>query len=220
VQSKNGFRFTPAEMSYAWAMVRRIIIKDQMANKMVVTRALHEKMPHHPVSSWLSTITRNKEMYEAVRDEALSFAATSGAHPPESRQQDSTHHPRNETGDVEMKEAVRNAEELEELQVGASLILAEGDPVHDDEQRENGDERDAYARDFEALVGFLTSTDTDGGRDDEIFERLATKNICMTAPSWPDFLERHGDVVTKEVERRYTTHFPEHSLVAKREPSP
>jgi hypothetical protein len=128
----------------------------------------------------MSTITRNKEMYEAVRDEALSFAATSAAHAPESRMQGSTHHPRNETGDVEMKEAGRDAEEPEECKVGASLTLAEGDPMHEDKQRpslaqENGEERDAYARDFEALVGFLTSADTDGGRDDEIFERLAAK---------------------------------------------
>jgi len=111
---------------------------------------------------------------------------------------------------VEMKEADRDTEELEELQVGASLILAEGDLMHDNEQqpplaRENRNERDAYARDFEALVEFLTSADSDGGQGDEIFERLAAKSTCMTAPSWPDFLERHADAITKEVERRYTT---------------
>lgn len=49
---------------------------------------------------------------------------------------------------------------------------------------------------------------------------IRLQNICMTAPSWPDFLERHADAVTKEVERRCATHFPGHSLVAKREPSP
>jgi hypothetical protein len=135
-------------------------------------------MPHHSVASWTSTITRNRDIYEAVRTEALSSAAASRAHPTDSQPQDSTHHPRNETSDVEMKE--RDTEELEELQVGASLILADGDPMHDDQQppplaRENGNERDAYARDFEALVEFLTSPETDGGRDDEIFERLAAK---------------------------------------------
>jgi DNA-binding SARP family transcriptional activator len=75
-----------------------------------------------------------------------------------------------------MNEADRNTEELEELQVGASLILGGGDTVHDDEQRPSlGNERAAYTRDFEALVEFLTSADSDGGRDDEIFERLAAK---------------------------------------------
>jgi hypothetical protein len=118
-------------------------------------------------------------MYEAVRTEALSFTAASGPHPPGSHLQDSTYHLRNETSDVEMNEAGRDTEELEELQVGASL-LDEGDFIHDDEQRqslpgEDGSERDTYARDFEALVGFLTSADSDGGRDDEIFERLAAK---------------------------------------------
>ena len=201
VQSKNGFKFTPAEMTYAWALVGRIITKDQLANKLTVVRALHNKvcltstsiskgapytcrslkMPHHPVASWMSTITRNKEIYEAVRTEALSSAAASGARPPDSEPQGSTHHPRNETSDVEMKGVDRDTEELEELQVGASLIpAAEGDPVHDNQRppllaRENGNEHDAYSRDFEALVEFLTSAETDGGRDDEIFERLAAK---------------------------------------------
>lgn len=199
VQSKNGFRFTPAEMTYTWALIRRIITKDPLAGKMAVAKALHEKvrwpstfvfdsvshtfrplkMPHHPASSWMSTLTRQKEMYEAVRAEALSFTAASGSQPPDSHLQDSTYHPRNENGDVEMNEVGRDTEELEELQVGASL-LAEGDSILDDEQRqslpgENGSERDAYVRDFEALVGFLTSSDSDGGRDDEIFQRLAAK---------------------------------------------
>lgn len=137
-------------------------------------------MPHHPVSSWMSTLTRQKEIYEAVRTEAFGFTAASGAYPHNSHPQDSTHHPRNETSDVEMNEAGRDTEELEELQVGASLILAEGDSMNDDEQRQsppggNYSERDAYARDFEALVGFLTSEDSDTGQDDEIFERLAAK---------------------------------------------
>ena len=118
-------------------------------------------------------------MYEAVRADALNTTAAPGPHPPDSHLQDSTHHPRNGTIDVEMNEAGRDTEELEELQVGASL-LAEGDSIHDDEQRrslpgESGSECDAYVRDFEALVGFLTSPDSDGGRDDEIFERLAAK---------------------------------------------
>jgi hypothetical protein len=136
-------------------------------------------MPHHSVASWMSTITRNKEIYEAVRTEALSSAAASEPHPPDSNMQESAHHIKDETSDVEMKEAHRDTEELEELQVGASLILADGDTVHDNEQRllarENVNEHDAYARDFEVLVEFLTSPETDGGRDDEIFERLAAK---------------------------------------------
>lgn len=197
VQSRNGFRFTPAEMTYTWALIRRIIAKDPLAGKVVVVKALHEKvrwpstfvvdsashtfrplkMPHHPTSSWMSTLTRQKEMYEAVRTDALNITAAAGPHPPDSHLQD--HHPRNETVDVEMNEDGRDTEELEELQVGASL-LAEGDSIHDDELRrslpgESGRECDAYVRDFEALVGFLTSPDSDGGRDDEIFERLAAK---------------------------------------------
>jgi len=118
-------------------------------------------------------------MYEAVRTEALSFTTASGPHPHDAHLQGSTCHPRNETRDVEMNEAGRDTEELEELQVGASL-LAEGDSIHDDEHRqslpgENGSEHGAYVQDFEALVGFLASGDSDGGRDDEIFERLAAK---------------------------------------------
>jgi hypothetical protein len=194
-------------MTYTWALVGRIITKDQLANRMTVAKALHKKvcwacisifdsasypyhalkMPHHPVMSWMSAIGRNKEMYEAVRTEALT--AASGVRPPDSHLQGSTHHPRNETSDAEMNEADRNTEELEELQVGASLILDGGDPVHDDEQRpslagENGNERDAYAKDFEALVEFLTSADSDGGRDDEIFERLAAKVRPLNFDWW------------------------------------
>ena len=44
VQSKNGFRFTPAEMTYTWALVRRIITKDPLVGKVAVANALHEKV--------------------------------------------------------------------------------------------------------------------------------------------------------------------------------
>jgi len=136
----------------------------------------------------MSTLTRQKEIYEAVRTEAFGFTAASGAYPHNSHPQDSTHHPRNETSDVEMNEAGRDTEELEELQVGASL-LAKGESIHDDEQRqslpsENSSDHDAYVRDFEALVNFLTSADSDGGRDDEIFERLATKVRPLNINWW------------------------------------
>lgn len=141
-------------------------------------------MPHHPESSWASTISRQRDTYEAVRTEALDFGPVTGALPPDSQQQRSPRHTKHEIRDAEMNEADRDTEELEELQVGASLILAEGDHMRADEQEpsleggnENSDERDAYARDFEALVGFLTSADADCGREDEIFDRLAAKVI-------------------------------------------
>jgi hypothetical protein len=184
-------------------------------------------MPHHTEASWASTISKQKDMYEAVRTDALGLGPVA-----EVQQQRSPYHTQDDIRDAEMNETGRDTEELEELQVGASLILAEGDVVPNDEQEpslEGGnkdtDERDAYARDFEALVGFLTSADADCGREDEIFDRLAAKviyllefslikhltvrlhlqSICLTAPSWSIFLELHAEAVTEEVERRYTT---------------
>jgi hypothetical protein len=44
VQSKSGYRFTPAEMTYTWALVRRILIKDPLASKLTVIRALQKKV--------------------------------------------------------------------------------------------------------------------------------------------------------------------------------
>jgi len=202
VQSKSGYRFTPAEMTYTWALVRRILIKDPLTSKLSVIRALQKKMPHHTEASWASTISKHRDIYKAVRTEALGLGPVAGAHPPESQR---------EIRDVEMNEA-RDTEELEELQVGASLILTEGERMHDAEQKsspeggnEDTDGRDAYARDFEALVGFLTSADADCGEEDEIFDRLTAKSTCLTTPSWSVFLEQHAEAVTEEVERRYTT---------------
>jgi hypothetical protein len=187
------------------------------------------KMPHHSEASWASTMTRHKDMYEAVRTAALGIGPVAEAHPPDSQQQRGSHHTKGEINDAEMNEADRDTEELEELQVGASLIPNEGEPLRDDEQEpspvernEDMDQHDAYARDFEALVGFLTSTEADCGEEDEIFDRLTAKVIhiefslikrlmirpqstCLTAPSWSVFLEQHAEVVTEEVERRYTT---------------
>jgi len=162
----------------------------------------------------LSTMSRQKDMYEAVRSKALSLAQVYGARPLDLQQRRGNHQPQNEIDDVDMDEP-RNTEELEELQVGASLIPTEGEPVRDDEQKrslegENEDTHgrdDAYARDFDAIVEFLTSADADiGGQDGaEIFRRLTAKSPCITAPSWPDFLDRHARAVEQEVERRYTT---------------
>ena len=44
VQSKGGYRFTPAEMTYTWALVRRILTKDPQASKLTVIRALQKKV--------------------------------------------------------------------------------------------------------------------------------------------------------------------------------
>jgi hypothetical protein len=141
-------------------------------------------MPHHTEASWASTISKQKDMYEAVRTDALGLGPVAEVHPPDLRQQRSPYHTQHDIRDAEMNETGRDTEELEELQVGASLILAEGDAMPNDEQEpslEGGnkdtDKRDAYARDFEALVGFLTSADADCGREDEIFDRLTAKVI-------------------------------------------
>ena len=44
VQLKNGYKFTPAEMSYTWMLLRRILSKDPGASKQSVIRALCEKV--------------------------------------------------------------------------------------------------------------------------------------------------------------------------------
>jgi len=141
-------------------------------------------------------------MYEAIKTETLH--SISAPEPNPQQHQDAS--------DAEMDEIDREADELDELQVGASLIPAEAEPIHEDEQQslvkeENKDETisDAYARDFEALVEFLTSADVERGEDDEIFERLREKHVCGSAPSWSDFLRRHVAAVTEEVERRCMT---------------
>ncbi|KAI9512918.1 hypothetical protein F5148DRAFT_1279420 [Russula earlei] len=156
VRSKKGYKFTPAEMTYTWALVHRLITKDRMATKLIVAEALHEKMPHHSVSSWMSTITRHSEMYEAVRTTALDFSPAPEEHPPTSQQLQGTNHVLNGTGHAEMNEGGRGTEKLEGVQVGASLIVAEAESKHHEELQPplEGDvqiEHDAYAQDFEAL---------------------------------------------------------------------
>ena len=125
----------------------------------------------------MNTLSRHKEMYEAIRAEAFHFVSAPQVHPPNSQQHQ-------DPGDAEMNEVDREVDELDELQVGESLIPAEAEPTHEDEQHslvkvENNDDTisDAYARDFEALVEFLTSSDAEGGEDDEIFERLREKVV-------------------------------------------
>ena len=44
VQLKNGYKFTPAEMSYTWMLLRRIIAKVPGATKQTVAKALCEKV--------------------------------------------------------------------------------------------------------------------------------------------------------------------------------
>jgi hypothetical protein len=138
-------------------------------------------MPHHSVASWSSLLTRQKDMYAAVRMEALHSTPMSSAHSPNAQPRQDAHHPRDESSDVEMNET----ELLEELQVGVSLIPADEESMHDDEHQrsspedanKNENKPDAFAQDFEALVKFLASADADGGDEDEIFERLAAKVI-------------------------------------------
>lgn len=123
----------------------------------------------------MNTLARHREMYEAIKTESLDSVSAPEVHVPNPQQlQDAS--------DAEMNEVDRAVDELDELQVGASLIPAE--PMHEDEQRslikeENKEETisDVHARDFEALVEFLTSSDAEGGEEDEIFERLRAKVV-------------------------------------------
>jgi hypothetical protein len=121
----------------------------------------------------MNTLARHREMYEAIKTEVLHSVSV-----PEVLQQ------HQDASDAEMNEADRAVDELDELQVGASLIPAEAEPMHEDEQQslikeENKEETisDVHARDFEALVEFLTSADAEGGEEDEIFERLRAKVV-------------------------------------------
>jgi hypothetical protein len=121
----------------------------------------------------MNTLARHREMYEAIKTEVLHSVSA-----PEVLQQ------HQDASDAEMNEADRAVDELDELQVGASLIPAEAEPMLEDEQQslikeENKEETisDVHARDFEALVEFLTSADAEGGEEDEIFERLRAKVV-------------------------------------------
>jgi hypothetical protein len=144
-------------------------------------------MPHHSIASWSSLLTREKETYEEVRAEALRSTPSSSAHPSNIWPHQDAHHSRDGTSDAEMDEAYREAELLEELQVGASLVPAEGESMYDDEHQQSspedankgGNEPDAYTQDFEALVEFLASADADAGDEAEIYERLATKVLLI-----------------------------------------
>ena len=133
-------------------------------------------MPHHSEASWMNTLGRHKDMYEAIKTEVLDSVSGPEAHLPNPQQHQ-------DASAAEMNEVDRAVDELDELQVGASLIPAEAEPMHEDEQQslikkeENKEEILSYARDFEALVEFLTSSDAEGGEEDEIFERLRAKVV-------------------------------------------
>ena len=124
----------------------------------------------------MNALARHKDMYEAIKTEMLHSVSGPEANllNPQQRQGAS---------DAEMNEVDRAVDELDELQVGASLIPAEAEPMHEDAQQslikkeENKEEILSYARDFEALVEFLTSSDAEGGEEDEIFERLRAKVV-------------------------------------------
>jgi hypothetical protein len=110
--------------------------------------------------------------------ETLHSVSGHGVNPPNAQQH-------RDASDAEMNEVDRAVDELDEQQVGASLIPTETEPMHEDVQQslikeENKEETisDAYARDFEALVEFLTSADAEGGEEDEIFERLRER-VCI-----------------------------------------
>lgn len=125
----------------------------------------------------MNTIARHREMYEAIKTESLHSGSVPELHAPNLQQHQGA-------SDAGMNEADRAVDELDELQVGASLIPAEAEPMHEDEQQslikeENKEETlsDVHARDFEALVEFLTSSDAEGGEEDEIFERLRAKVV-------------------------------------------
>ncbi|KAI0274825.1 hypothetical protein BC834DRAFT_16393 [Gloeopeniophorella convolvens] len=193
VQSKRGYKFTPAEMTYVWTVYRRLLAKDPSTSKSTLAQTLHNKMPHRSETTWSAILSKHKEMLDAVKAESQLGRRS-----------------RRNFSDREMDDAGRGTEELEELQVGAALEPDEDELMQDDEQHsplaevvKMEDDSAAYSQDFEALVQFLTSPASDiGGEEDELFSSLARKTKCVSAPSWSDFLEEHGDAVSQEVERR------------------
>lgn len=52
VLTKQGYRFTPTEMTYTWALIRRIITKDPLSTRLMVVRALHKKVCRARISNF------------------------------------------------------------------------------------------------------------------------------------------------------------------------
>jgi hypothetical protein len=44
VQIGNGYKYTSAEMTYAWALIRRMISRDRRTSKTAAVKALHQKV--------------------------------------------------------------------------------------------------------------------------------------------------------------------------------
>jgi hypothetical protein len=44
VQTKKGYKYTSAEMTYAWALIRRMMSRDRQTNKLAAVKALHQKV--------------------------------------------------------------------------------------------------------------------------------------------------------------------------------
>ncbi|KAI0068264.1 hypothetical protein BV25DRAFT_1911267 [Artomyces pyxidatus] len=215
-----GYGFSPAEQEYTWTYLRRLLRQDPYMNRTAFCKKLHEKMPWRSVNSWYAQIRKHGETWDTIQAETLPSTAqgrerpTGGTvetgDPSEGNSPADDEGVTHEGGEEDEFATAERLEEEDDVEANLEPLNQDVSALDDNEgfegDKPTSDELQGFdiavQADFEAIVEFLVSGDADEGGEEDVWPLLERRRACQTAPSWSAFLDRHVEIITKEVALR------------------
>ncbi|KIL70896.1 hypothetical protein M378DRAFT_498894 [Amanita muscaria Koide BX008] len=168
---KGRTKYSDLEREYALKYIQILLDRDHLTSAQHMANRLYQKMPRHTLKSWTSYISGY-----AIKEEVEDL-----------RKQATAAHRKS------LKQIVKE----EPLEIGLDQVAADHSDA-DDIKKMNEE------NDLNAIVSFFAYGGGDekdeGAGQEELWQRLSSKESCKTANSWAEFYERHYNII----QERYT----------------
>ncbi|TFY58263.1 hypothetical protein EVJ58_g6529 [Rhodofomes roseus] len=181
------YRYTTEEWEYAQRYIPILFARDPDMSMHTIASKLHDKMPHHPIMSWLTWIgkdPRSSTIAQARKRAHIQWRKAAQQKPVP------------QLGD-EQTNAMPAAPQSS-LPTLNETALPEPPANAPESASQLGPED---ARDFDFFAQFLADGGADGRSDPEVWALLAKERPSRTAEEWHVFWGEHGQAIDDVVQR-------------------
>lgn len=175
---KGRTKYSDLEREYTLKYIKCLLDRDHLTSVQHMANRLYQKMPRHTLKSWTSYISgyAMKEEVEDIRKQATVAHRKS------------------------LKQKQEQIVKEEPLEIELDQVAADRSGQFDTDDIKKMNEED----DLNAIVSFFAYGGGDekdeGAGQEELWQRLSSKESCKTANSWAEFYERHYNII----QERYT----------------
>ncbi|KAL0071894.1 hypothetical protein AAF712_000817 [Marasmius tenuissimus] len=189
VMESGNYRYPPVEKDFALRYMKVLFGRDHEMTMSAVAQKTHEKMPHHTVGSWMTTLTApsmraevdairkragilyRKNLYAGTQPKNQMQDSHAGGSSTEKDTSDSGRHNKRRKTDDSVVETVSEAQIQSDVDTIANFLLSRQSQVSEDEQDE-----------------------------DTFWNLLTAKARCKGAKTWKEFYQKHSAQILAKCE--------------------